>query len=246
VARHALAAVVGLGPAVRELRPAWRSPDGRAALAFLREVLPFALAELALQGIYIRERQLAAGLPPGSLSALALGQRLVAVAGTVVSTGIEHTALPTIATAQFGGAAALARRHARQALLYCAILTVAAGIPTFAFTELWVTLAFRRGAFDELAVALTAGAAAAYVGLYAFNALGRVAIAAAFGRGRGWRIAAANGLILAVYVSLSGPMARSGGYGGLALAASIVLALGTLLALAAGFDPRPRPGDDPP
>jgi hypothetical protein len=89
-----------------------------------------------------------------------------------------------------------------------------------------------------MAVALTAGAAAAYVGLYAFNALGRVAIAAAFGRGRGWRIAAANGLVLAVYLALSAPMARAWGYGGLAFAASIVLTLGTLLALAAGFDPR--------
>jgi putative peptidoglycan lipid II flippase len=235
---HALAALAGLSSAARELRPAWKSPDGAAALAFLREVLPFAVAELALQGVYIRERQLAAGLPPGSLSALALGQRLVAVAGTVVSTGIEHTALPTIAAAQFGGAPAVARRHARQALLFSALLTIAAGIPTFAFPELWVRLAFRRGAFDDMAVALTAGAAAAYVGLYAFNALGRVAIAAAFGRGRGWRIAAANGLVLAVYLALSAPMARAWGYGGLAFAASIVLTLGTLLALAAGFDPR--------
>ncbi|HET7039756.1 MAG TPA: lipid II flippase MurJ, partial [Gemmatimonadales bacterium] len=223
VAGHALAALAGLRTSAREVRPMWRLADRRAALAFLREVLPFAVAELALQGIYIRERQLAAGLPPGSLSALALGQRLVAVAGTVVSTGIEHTALPTIAAAQFGGDAALARRHARHALLYGAVLTIAAGIPVFAVPELWVTLAFRRGAFDDLAVALTAGAAAAYVGLYAFNALGRVAIAAAFGRGRGWRIAAANGLILAVYLGLSAPMARAAGYGGLALAASIVL-----------------------
>jgi putative peptidoglycan lipid II flippase len=238
---HAAAAVAGLLAAARELRPAWRAADGRAALAFLKEVAPFAVAELALQGIYVRERQIAAGLPPGSLSALGMGLRLVAVAGTVVSTGIEHTALPAIATAQFGGAAPRARRHAREALLYAAALTVAVGIPVFAVPDLWVRLAFQRGAFDELAVALTASAAAAYVGLYAFNALGRVAIAAAFGRGRGWRVAAANALVLLVYLGLSAPMARAGGYGGLALAASISLALGTVLALAAGLDVRPAP-----
>jgi putative peptidoglycan lipid II flippase len=236
VVGHSVTALVALWAAARELKPAWHAPDRRAAGAFVREVLPLALAELAIQGLYVRERQLAAGLPPGSLSALALGQRLVAVAGVVVSTGIEHTALPAIATAQFGGQEASARRRSRDAVWYAGLLTVLAGIPVFAFPELWVTLAFRRGAFDELAVALTASAAAAYVGLYAFNALGRVAIAGAFGRGRGWRIAAANGIVLLLYLGLSAPMARAGGYGGLALAASTALALGTVLALAAGFD----------
>jgi putative peptidoglycan lipid II flippase len=236
IAGHAAAGLIGLLASARDIRPAWSAPDALAAVAFLREVLPFAVAELALQGLYIRERQLAAGLPPGSLSALALGQRLVAVAGTVVSTGIEHTALPRIATAQFGGAATRARGHAREALLFAAVLTIAVGIPLFALPDLWVRLAFQRGAFDEVAVVLTAGAAAAYFGLYVFNALGRVAIAAAFGRGRGWRIAAANWLVLLVYLAASAALVRSGGFVGLALAASVALILGTLLALAAGFD----------
>jgi putative peptidoglycan lipid II flippase len=235
VVGHAAAAVAGLSAAARELAPAWRVPDRRAAVAFLREILPLALAELALQSIYIRERQLASGLPAGSVSALALGQRLVSVAGVVVATGIEHTALPTIATAQFGGDPARARRHARDALLYTALLALAAGVPVFAFPETWVALAFRRGAFGDLAVALTAAAVTAYVGLYVFNAMGRVAVAAAFGRGLGWRIAGANLLVSGIYLVISAPLAAWGGFGGLALGASLAFGFGTVLVVAAGM-----------
>jgi len=234
---HAAAAVVGLAFSARELRPAWRAADPRAALAFLREILPLATAELALQGIYIRERQLAAFLPPGSLSALALGARLVGVAGAIVSTGIEHTAMPAIATAHFGGSAPQARRRSRDAVFFAALLTAVAGVVLFLWPELWVTLAFRRGAFDELAVLLTACAAAGYVGLFLFNALGRVAIAASFGRGLGWRIAAINGLLLLTYFLISAPLARAAGFGGLAIAASLSFTLGTLLAVATGLRP---------
>jgi len=241
VAGHALAAVVGLTASSRVMRPAWRTPAGVAPLAFVREALPFAVAELCLQVLFIRERQLAAALPPGSLSALFLGQRIVGVAGAVVSTGIEHTALPAIATAQFGGSASGARRRSREAVAFVAVLTALVGVLLFTWPELWVTLAFHRGAFDELAVTFTAAAAVGYLGLYVFNSLGRVVIAANFARGLGWRVACSNGLLLLVYLGISYPLARSAGFFGLAIAASVSFCLGTVLALAAGLSLRSAP-----
>ena len=242
VVGHVMAGAVGLFSSARIVRPAWRYPTRAGSLAFVREALPLAVAELLLQGLFLRERQLAAALPPGSLSALFLGQRIVGVAGTVASTGIEHTALPAIATAQFGGSSTGARRRSRDALLFAAVLTLVGGVLLFSWPELWVTLAFRRGAFDELAVALTTTAAIAYVGLYVFNALGRVAIATDFARGLGWRVAAANGVLFSTYMVLSAPLAGRAGYVGLAIAASVSFALGTLLALAAGMIPDARSG----
>jgi putative peptidoglycan lipid II flippase len=237
---HALAGVVGLMASARVMRPAWRAPARVAAGAFIREALPLAVAELCLQVLFLRERQLAAALPPGSVSALFLGQRIVGVAGAVVSTGIEHTALPAIATAQFGGAASHARRRSRDAVAFVAVLTVIVGVLVFTWPELWVRLAFHRGAFDELAVTLTATAAVGYVGLYVFNSLGRVAIAANFARGLGWRVAFTNGTLLLAYLSLAVPFARSAGFLGLAIAASVSFCLGTILAMAAGL-PLRRP-----
>lgn len=241
VTGHALAAVFGLLASSRVIRPAWRAPARAAPLAFVREALPFALAELCLQVLFLRERQLAAGLPPGSLSALFLGQRIVGVAGAVVSTGIEHTALPAIAMAQFGGSASRARRRSREAVAFVAVLTAFVGVLMFTWPELWVSLAFHRGAFDELAVTFTAAAAVGYLGLYVFNSLGRVAIAANFARGLGWRVAFTNGLLLLVYLGISSPLARSTGFFGLAIAASVSFCLGTVLALAAGLSLRSDP-----
>jgi putative peptidoglycan lipid II flippase len=238
VVGHVVAAVLGLTLSARRLRPAWSHPDRRATLAYLREALPLATGELALQGLYIRERQLAAMLPPGSLSALALGQRLVGVAGAIVATGVEHTALPAIATAQFGGAPDEARRQARDAIIVAGVLALAAGIVVFLAPELWVRLAFRRGAFGEWDTLLTASAASAYVGLFVYNALGRVGIAASFGRGLGWRIAGTQGLLLLTYLLISAPMARAAGFDGLAWAASISFALGTVLAMSTHFRTR--------
>jgi putative peptidoglycan lipid II flippase len=234
VAGHALAAAAGLLASARVARPTWRVPRVHASLTFARELLPLAIAEVFLQGLYLRERQLAAALPPGSLSALVLGQRLTAVAGTIVSTGIEHTALPAIATAQFGGAEASARQRSREALSFAAVLCGVGGLLLFWWPELWITLAFRRGAFDQVAVSLTATAAAGYLGVYVFNSVGRVAIAADFARGLGWRVALTNGLMFLTYVALSAPLARSG-IPGLAVAASVSFGIGTVAALAAGL-----------
>jgi peptidoglycan biosynthesis protein MviN/MurJ (putative lipid II flippase) len=124
---------------------------------------------------------------------------------------------------------------------FVAVLTVLGGVLMFTWPELWVTLAFHRGAFDELAVTLTATAAVGYAGLYVFNSLGRVAIAANFARGLGWRMAVTNGLLLLVYLGISYPLVRSGGFFGLAIAASASFCLGTVMALAGGLSRRSVP-----
>lgn len=235
VVGHAFAALAGASASARAMRPAWVAPLHTAPIRFFREIAPLAVAEAFLWAVYLRERQLAATLPPGSISALVLGQRLVAVAGTVVSTGIEHTVLPAVSRAHFAGAASIARKSSGDALMFGGLLTAVAGIALFLWPDGWVALLFSGGAFGTMATLMTATAASAYVGVYVFNALGRLAIVVDYGTGLGWRVALTNAILLCTYLLVSPRFLERGGFGGLALAASVSFILGTILAVVVGL-----------
>ena len=235
VVGHAFSAVVGASTSAHLMRPAWLAPLHTAPFTFFREIAPLGIAEALLWAVYLRERQLAAALPPGSISALVLGQRVVAVAGTVVSTGIEHTALPAISSAHFAGVESTARRRSRDALAFGSLLTVLAGIALFSWPDGWVALLFGGGAFGTMATLLTATAASGYVGIFVFNSLGRLAMVVNYGTGLGWRVVVANAILLCTYLIVSPVLLKSGGFGGLAVAASVSFILGTILAVAVGL-----------
>lgn len=243
VVGHLFAAIVGALASAREMRPDWVAPLHSAPFTYFREIAPLALAEGFLWVVYLRERQLAATLPPGSISALVLGQRLVAVAGTVVSTGIEHTALPAISSAHFAGAASVVRTRSTEALVFGALLTAIAGIVLFLWPDGWVALLFSGGRFGDTATLLTATAASAYVGIYVFNSLGRLATVVNYGTGLGWRVALTNAILLCTYLIVSPQFLRLGGFGGLALAASVSFILGTILAVVVGLRSPGRSGN---
>jgi putative peptidoglycan lipid II flippase len=209
--------------------PAWLSPTFSHRRLLLAQLPPFIIAELLVQSVYLRERSLASLMGTGSVSALALGLRLVGALGAFVSAGVEHTLAPAVARLHSAGNHSLARRSVIRGLAVVAAFTIGPGIALLVAPRLWVRLAFYRGAFDQLSVTLTSTVVAGYFGVYVFNSIGRVLIAATMSRRRARDCVIINVAILGIYMLLAPWLASAYGLRGLALSTSSVLLLGTAL-----------------
>ena len=163
------------------------------------------------------------------MSALALGLRLVGALGAFVSAGVEHTLAPAVARLHSAGNHRLAQRSVVRGLWVVAGFTVGPGIALLLAPRLWVRLAFQRGAFDEVSVVLTSTVLVGYIGVYVFNSVGRVLIAATMSRRRAWDCIVINGCVLLLYLLLAPRLAASNGLMGLAVSTSVALATATAL-----------------
>lgn len=228
-AAYVVTAVFALAQLHLARHPAWLRPTFRHRRLLLAQLPPFMIAELLVQSVYLRERSLASLMGAGSVSALALGLRLVGALGAFVSAGVEHTLAPAVARLHSAGNHSLARRSVVRGLWVVAGFTVGPGIALLLAPRLWVRLAFQRGAFDEASVVLTSTVLVGYIGVYVFNSVGRVLIAATMSRRRAWDCIVINGCVLLLYLLLAPRLAASNGLMGLAVSTSVVLATATAL-----------------
>lgn len=246
-ASFALAYVVGAGVAFSQLqsawKPAWRWPGFAGRQLLWRQLPPLVLAELLLQLVLVRERSLASLLEPGAISALSLGLRLVAALGVLTSAGVEHTLAPALSRFHWEGAHGAARVSLGRASLAVAAFALVPGLALVVAPELWVSLAFRRGAFNAASVALTSAAVVSYLGVYLFTSVGRVFVTAAMSRQQAWPCVAVNGAALLVYVPLAPALMTRFGIAGLASGTSVAFLAATVLYAALARAPR-RPAWD--
>jgi len=211
-----LLAVTVLNKLVQKGQLAWTEWKYMIALG-----APAFVAASLTHGVWMLERYFASSLPPGGISALTYGQRIVNfVAGGLTfatSTTLLSHLSAWIENGETARAADLNRRVIRKTMVYAF-----AGVIGLSIGGEWlVRLAFERGQFDELAVGQTTTAVKLYLGMfvaYLFSVVwGRMALAV----GEGKLMVMSTATLLLSYLVLAATLLRLLEFKGLALAASV-------------------------
>jgi putative peptidoglycan lipid II flippase len=108
-------------------------------------------------------RVLAARLEPGSISALNYADMLILTVVSVFGTAFATVLLPHFSDSYTRGDWRALRSYLRRGLVYILVVILPLSIFFLLFSENIVLLIFQRGAFDERAAVLTAGALRMYV-----------------------------------------------------------------------------------
>lgn len=235
--------------------PAW-PPWGPGLGRMLGRLAPATLGAAMYQVNVLVSTSLATLLPAGSVSALWYAGRLLEFPIGLVAVAIGTAALPTFTAQAARGALAELRHNLTTSLAMTSYLAIPASVALWILARPITAVLFQRGAFDAQAVAATAAALQGYaVGLWALslvrviapafyalgdvrtplraaaaafvtNGLAALALVGALPRGEGTRL----GEVLAG--AAAALRVADLGQAGLALAASIAVAVNALLLVA--------------
>jgi putative peptidoglycan lipid II flippase len=144
------------------------SPSLRAdpdqAKALIRHALPLTVSSSVLTLNLLTDRAVATLITPGGVSALRYAEGVIRIPMNAILPAWSMTIYPTLVRASHLGGSGLGDA-ASNAMRYVIVLFVPLAVGTAALAPLVVNVAYARGAFDERASLLTAGALAAFAPL---------------------------------------------------------------------------------
>ena len=212
---------------------------------FLHHALPLTLGGAVLQFNVMADRAVATVLSPGAVSALSYGQQLVLQPLGSLSTAWTMVLYPPLVRAAQSARGGSLGQGASRALGYTLVVFVPIAVGVATVAPVLVEVVYRRGAFNDDSVALTAGVVAAFAPMLALTMIQPVMTGSHNARRRGALLgftAVANAFLnIALNLSFGLPL----GVAGVALSTSVTTAFlmvwlaAWLARKEAGFEIRP-------
>ena len=191
---------------------------------------PPLVGEVIGQSGVIIERMLASFLPPGVLSALGYGRRILVALNGVINQSVSVAILPRISRE----AVAKQLNNLRQSILFSTkLLTLGTGLTAviiFGFSPVLVTVLLQRGAFDTAAAELTGTILRLYIPSIIFIGISQLFMIPFFAYGETKIVRNLRIIFLAVNLTLDLILFRSFGGFGLAAAFTLTTILNSVLA----------------
>jgi len=193
--------------------------------------MPVLVAAVFTHAVWVCERYFASSLPPGGISALNYGQRILNFVAGGLTFVTSTTLLSRLTSCLRNGETAEATRLNHEVIRVTNICAIV-GVLGIVFGGEWIVrLAFARGQFDESAIALTTIALQLYLGMFVAYLYSVVLARNALAVGEGKVMVISTAILLLSYLCLAPLFQRFFSFRGLALSASLAWLLSMLVYL---------------
>jgi putative peptidoglycan lipid II flippase len=183
--------------------------------------MPVLVAAFFTHAVWVSERYFASSLPPGGISALNYGQRIMNFVAGGLTFVTSTTLLSHLSSCLENGDTTKAARLNCQAIRVTNVCAIV-GVLGIAFGGEWIVrFAFARGQFDEPAIALTTTALQLYLGMFVAYLYSVVLARNALAVGEGKVMVTSTATLLASYLLIAPILLRLFSYRGLAVSASL-------------------------
>jgi putative peptidoglycan lipid II flippase len=183
--------------------------------------MPVLVAAFFTHTVWIFERYFASSLPPGAISALSYGQRVLNFVAGGLTFATSTTLLSDLSSCLRNGDTSQAARLNCQIMQVTNICAVVGVVSILVGGEWIVRVAFARGQFDESAIALTTTSLHLYLGMFVAYLYTVVLARSALAVGGGAVMVTSTAVLLASYLVLTPVLLRLFSFRGLALSASL-------------------------
>lgn len=179
----------------------------------------------------IVDKNIASGLGDGSIASLDFAQKLIFFVNSIITTSIATVAYPLLANTRNEGKSKEFLDVLTKSIIYLAILLIPITIGMAIYGSDIVSLVYERGAFDAVAVGLTATALLGYTFGIFFTGVRDILNSTLFSMGK-TKITAINGVIgVVINVVLSIIFSKMFGIIGIAIASSIAMMVTSIMLL---------------
>ncbi len=206
------------------VRPAW--PAGSVPLrGALAQYLPLVTAALFVNLAVPVNIGMASTLEEGSVAALGLGTKIVAFITGLVSAGVATVILPHFSAFMARNRLLDVRNELSFFLLAATVITIPVSLVLFAGAEFIVRLLFEGGAFTAADVKQVTRVMSYGIIQLPFFTINLLVLNSAIATGHAWRVMTASLFALSVNVGLNLVLMQHSGVAGIALAASLSVAV---------------------
>lgn len=209
-------------------RPTGRSPQLNEALS---QYLPLVAAALFVNLAAPVNMGMASSLPEGSVAALGLGNKVVIFISGIVSTAVATVILPHFSLYMARNRLLDVRNELSFFLLAATVITIPAALLLFVAAGPIISLAFEGGAFGETEVQLVSRIMSYGIIQLPFFTVNLLILKFAVATQRAGRVMLVSLLGLAINVTLNLLLMTQMGVAGIALAATLAIALSTCFLL---------------
>ena len=213
-----------LGKEGFSVRPAWPG-SGVPTQDTLAQYLPLVAAALFVNLTVPVNIGMAATLEEGSAAALGLGGKIVTFITGLVSAGVATVILPHFSSFMARNRLLDVRNELSFFLLAGTVITIPVSVVLFAGAEFIVRLAFEGGAFTAADVKQVTRVMSYGIIQLPFYTINLLVLNSAIATGHAWRVMTASLFALAVNVGLNLVLMQYSGVAGIALAASLSVAV---------------------
>jgi murein biosynthesis integral membrane protein MurJ len=210
------------------VRPAWPG-DGVPLRGLLTQYLPLVATALLVNLTVPVNIGMASSLAEGSAAAFGLGSKMVMFITGLISAGVATVILPRFSSFMARNHFLGMRNELSFFLLLGVLLTVPVSIVLFAGAEFIVSIAFEGGAFTAADVKQVTRVMSYGIIQLPFYTLNLLMLNSAIATGHSWRVLIASAFALVVNIALNLVFMPHSGVAGIALAATISVALSALL-----------------
>ena len=183
--------------------------------------MPVLLAGFFTHTVWVFERYFASSLPPGGISALNYGQRILNFVAGGLTFVTSTTLLSHLSSCLKNGDTSQAARFNYQVMKVTNVCAVVGAVSIALGGEWIVRVAFARGQFDETAIALTTTSLQLYLGMFVAYLYSVVYARNALAVGEGTVMVTSTVVLLASYLLITPLLLRLFSFRGLALSASL-------------------------
>ena len=213
-----------LGKSGFSVRPAW-SNGGIPLTGTLTQYLPLVAAAMLVNLTVPVNIGMASTLEEGSAAALGLGSKIVMFITGLVSTAVATVLLPYFSSFMARNRLLDVRNELSFFLLAATAITIPVSLVMFAGAEFIVRLAFEGGAFTAADVSQVTRVMSYGIIQLPFFTVNLLVLKFAVATGHAWRVLTASLFALVVNIGLNLILMQHSGVAGIALAASLAVAV---------------------
>lgn len=177
--------LLALGRHFRILPPLSLRADRAVSMRFIRHAMPLTISASVLQLNLLTDRAVGTLITPGAVSALRYAQGVINIPMNAIGPAWSAAIYPALVRASLLGESQSLGQAAAGAMRWVTAIFVPLSVATAALAPLIVEVAYLRGAFEDRAAILTAGALAGFAPLLFLTMVNSVLTGAHNARQRG-------------------------------------------------------------
>ncbi len=225
--QQAVTLIVLIGLAFRYgfLPPVTLTADRADSVRFIRHAMPLVISSSALQFNLLTDRAVATLIAPGAVSALRYAEGVIRIPMNAIGPAWSAAIYPALVRASLLGQSGSLGEAAGSAMRYVIAIFVPLSVATAALAPTVVEVAYVRGAFDERAAILTAGALAGFAPLLVLTMANSVLTGAHNARQRGLFLMAMGFLDAILNAVFNVALGLTIGVAGIALSTALTMGI---------------------